>query len=110
MAGHQLGDLELAHEAQERRPLDLERGGGSAAVTGEVLEHVEDELPLEGADGLVQRKRELLFHAPRSLASDVPRPRRPNPSSPARSCPDEPGYPGETLSASCHAHRVKITW
>ena len=62
MAGHQLSDLELADEAQERRPLDLERGGSPAAVTGEVLEHVEDELPLEGADGLVERKGEVLFH------------------------------------------------
>lgn len=62
MAGHQIGDLELAEEAQERRPLDLERGGGSAAVTREVLEHIEDELSLERADGLVQRKREGLLH------------------------------------------------
>ena len=62
MAGHQLCDLEVTDEAQERRPLDLERGGSPTAVTGEVLEHVEDELPLEGADGLVQRKGEVLFH------------------------------------------------
>ena len=62
MAGHQLCDLEVTDEAKERRPLDLERGGSPTAVTGEVLEHVEDELPLEGADGLVQRKRKVLFH------------------------------------------------
>src|SRR5258705_6246055 len=110
MAGHQLCDLELADETQERRPLDLKRGGSPTAVTGEVLEHVEDELPLEGADGLVQRKGEVLFHRRAATQVTYHRARRPNPSSPARSCPAGPGNPGAPLSAWCHPHRVKITW
>ena len=57
VGGDELGDLELPDQPQERRPLDLERRGGPAAVAGKARERLEDQLALELADGLVQRNR-----------------------------------------------------
>ena len=54
-SGPDFGDLELADQAEERGPLDLERGRRATAIAGVSSQRVEKDLALELADGLVQR-------------------------------------------------------